>query len=90
MEHVGRLAGCLGPRVGSRLGARVAACGQTVGGNKPVGKTEDIDAELQRYLRRTYLDLSATAPATPSSTTRRPDCVRRTTPRRRAASWPLT
>jgi len=43
------------------LGA--AACGETVGGNKPIGKTEDTDAELQRYLRRAYLDLSGHGPS---------------------------
>jgi hypothetical protein len=72
------------------LALGVAACGQTVGGNKPVGKTEDTDAELQRYLRRTYLDLAGHPPATPSSTMRRPGCARRTTPRRRAARWWMT
>ena len=41
----------------------VAACGQTVGGNKPVGKTEDTDAQLQHYLRRAYLDLSGHGPS---------------------------
>lgn len=39
------------------------ACGDTIGGNKPVGKAVDSDAHLQRYLRRAYLDLSGHAPA---------------------------
>ena len=43
------------------LGA--GACGETVGGQKPVGKTEDTDAQLQRYLRRAYLDLSGHGPS---------------------------
>src|SRR5215468_10228020 len=38
------------------------ACGDTVTGNKPIGKTVDSDAQLQRYLRRAYLDLSGSAP----------------------------
>jgi len=41
----------------------VAACGDTVGGNKPIGKAVDSDAQLQRFLRRTYLDLSGHAPS---------------------------
>lgn len=39
------------------------ACGDTVGGNKPVGKAVDTDAQLQRYLRRAYLDLSGHGPS---------------------------
>jgi hypothetical protein len=38
------------------------ACGDTITGNKPAGKTVDSDAQLQRYLRRAYLDLSGSAP----------------------------
>jgi hypothetical protein len=37
-------------------------CGATIDGNKPLGKTVDTDAELQRYLRHAYLDLSGHAP----------------------------
>ena len=40
-----------------------AACGDTVGGNQPIGKTADSDAQLQRYLRRAYLDLSGHGPS---------------------------
>lgn len=43
------------------LGA--AGCGETVGGQKPVGKMVDSDAKLQRYLRRAYLDLSGHPPS---------------------------
>ena len=43
--------------------ALAAACGNTVGGNKPIGKTVDSDAQLQRFLRRAYLDLSGRAPS---------------------------
>lgn len=43
------------------LGA--GACGETVGGNKPIGKAVDTDAQLQRYLRRAYLDLSGHGPS---------------------------
>lgn len=43
------------------LGA--GACGETVAGNKPVGKAVDTDAQLQRYLRRAYLDLSGHGPS---------------------------
>jgi hypothetical protein len=42
------------------LGA--AACNDTVGGNKPVGKAVDSDAQIERYLRRAYLDLSGHVP----------------------------
>jgi hypothetical protein len=41
----------------------VVACADTVNGNKPVGKTVDSDAQLQRFLRRAYLDLSGHAPS---------------------------
>src|SRR5262245_3880355 len=43
------------------LGA--VACGDTVGGNKPVGKQVDSEAQIQRFLRRTYLDLSGHVPS---------------------------
>jgi len=39
-----------------------ASCGDTIGGQKPIGKTVDSDAQLQRFLRRAYLDLSGHAP----------------------------
>ena len=42
--------------------AALAACDTTVGGNQPIGKVVDSDAQLQRYLRRGYLDLSGHAP----------------------------
>jgi hypothetical protein len=38
-------------------------CGATIDGNKPLGTTADTDAELQRYLRRAYLDLSGHPPS---------------------------
>jgi uncharacterized protein DUF1549 len=40
----------------------LAACGGTVDGQKPIGGTVDTDAEIQRYLRRAYLDLTGKAP----------------------------
>lgn len=40
----------------------VAACDQTVTGNQPVGGSVDTDAELQRFLRRAYLDLAGMQP----------------------------
>jgi len=43
------------------LGA--GACSETVGGQKPVGKAVDTDAQLQRYLRHAYLDLSGHGPS---------------------------
>ncbi|HEY0990068.1 MAG TPA: hypothetical protein VGD80_23525, partial [Kofleriaceae bacterium] len=43
------------------LGA--AACGDTVGGNKPAGKAVDRDAQIQRFVRRAYLDLSGHVPS---------------------------
>jgi Protein of unknown function (DUF1549) len=46
------------------LGAcALGACGETLGGNQPVGKVPDSDAQLQRYLRRAYLDLSGHPPS---------------------------
>jgi len=47
----------------SLSGLAVAACNDTVGGQKPVGKAVDSDAQLQRYLRRVYLDLSGHGPS---------------------------
>jgi hypothetical protein len=48
---VGCLAGALG------------ACEETVGGNQPVGGDVDTDAEIQRFLRRAYLDLTGSGPS---------------------------
>jgi hypothetical protein len=39
-----------------------AACDDTVSGQKPVGGDVDTEAEIQRYLRRTYLDLTGKVP----------------------------
>ena len=41
----------------------LAACDQTVAGGDPVGGSVDTDAEIQRYLRRAYLDLTGDTPA---------------------------
>lgn len=41
----------------------LAGCNDTVGGNKPVGKAVDSDAQIQRFLRRGYLDLAGHAPS---------------------------
>jgi hypothetical protein len=41
----------------------IGACGDTVSGNQPIGKVPDSDAEIQRYLRRAYLDLSGHPPS---------------------------
>lgn len=43
----------------------LAACDETVSAGKPVGVTVDTEAEIQRYLRRAYLDLSGVAPTEP-------------------------
>src|SRR5262245_46805434 len=43
-------------------GLGAAACNETVGGNKPVGKEVDSDAQIERFLRRAYLDLSGHVP----------------------------
>lgn len=40
----------------------LAACDQTVAGGPPVGGNVDTDAEIQRYLRRAYLDLTGETP----------------------------
>ena len=40
----------------------LAACDETIPAGKPVGTTVDTEAELQRYLRRAYLDLSGAVP----------------------------
>jgi hypothetical protein len=39
-----------------------AACDDTVAGQKPVGGTVDTEAQIQRFLRRAYLDLSGKVP----------------------------
>ncbi len=41
----------------------LAACDDTVSGVKPVGGNVDTEAEIQRYLRRTYLDLTGHVPS---------------------------
>jgi hypothetical protein len=41
----------------------LAACDNTVGDQKPVGGTTDTEAEVQRYVRRAYLDLSGRPPS---------------------------
>jgi hypothetical protein len=41
----------------------VVACDDTVTGQKPVGGSVDTEAEIQRYQRRVYLDLSGKPPA---------------------------
>jgi len=41
----------------------LGACDHTVDGQKPVGGNVDSDAEIQRYLRRAYLDLTGHAPS---------------------------
>lgn len=40
----------------------LGACDQTVAGGQPVGGNVDTEAEIQRYLRRAYLDLSGETP----------------------------
>lgn len=40
----------------------LAACDDTVSGQKPVGGDVDTEAEIQRYLRRAYLDLTGRVP----------------------------
>lgn len=41
----------------------LAACDQTVAGGQPVGGSVDSDAEIQRFLRRAYLDLTGDTPS---------------------------
>jgi hypothetical protein len=43
----------------------LAACENTVQDQKPVGSHTDSEAEVQRYVRRAYLDLSGQPPADP-------------------------
>lgn len=40
----------------------LAACSDTIPAGKPVGTTVDTEAELQRFLRRAYLDLTGAVP----------------------------
>ena len=40
----------------------LTACDDTVSGQKPVGGDVDTEAEIQRYLRRAYLDLTGHVP----------------------------
>jgi hypothetical protein len=64
----------------------LAACDDTVGGQKPVGGTVDTEAQIQRFLRRAYLDLSGKVPTDDqltTSTTRLRDA--QNTPTARAA-----
>jgi hypothetical protein len=53
---------------GMALGA--FACGDTVGGNQPVGKVPDSDAQIQRFLRRAHLDLTSRPPSDDDLATR--------------------
>jgi hypothetical protein len=41
----------------------LVACDETVSGQKPVGGNVDTEAEIQRYLRRAYLDLTGHVPS---------------------------
>ncbi|MEO8702954.1 MAG: hypothetical protein ABI867_23110 [Kofleriaceae bacterium] len=43
--------------------AGLVACDDTVSGQQPVGGAVDTEAEIQRYLRRAYLDLSGKGPS---------------------------
>ena len=43
--------------------ALLAACEQTVDNQKPVGSHTDSEAEVERYVRRAYLDLSGRPPS---------------------------
>ena len=52
----------LSPRHVVLLGL-LAGCNDTISGQQPVGGSVDTEAEIQRYLRRAYLDLSGSAPA---------------------------
>ena len=40
----------------------LAACDETVPAGKPVGTTVATEAQIQRYMRRAYLDLSGAVP----------------------------
>jgi hypothetical protein len=44
------------------LGLLGLGCDETITGQQPVGGSVDTEAEIQRYLRRAYLDLSGSAP----------------------------
>ena len=52
----------LSPRHVVLLGL-LASCNDTISGQQPVGGSVDTEAEIQRYLRRAYLDLSGSAPS---------------------------
>ena len=41
----------------------LAACDGTIPAGKPIGTTVDTEAEIQRFLRRAYLDLTGAVPA---------------------------
>jgi hypothetical protein len=43
--------------------AVAGGCSSTVGDQQPIGTAVDSDAQLQRYLRRAYLDLSGQGPS---------------------------
>ena len=45
------------------LMSRLGACNETHGGNQPIGGDVDTEAEIQRYLRRAYLDLTGSGPS---------------------------
>jgi hypothetical protein len=44
------------------VGQALAACNDTVTDQQPIGGSVDTEAEIQRYLRRAYLDLSGRGP----------------------------
>jgi hypothetical protein len=52
----------LTPRHVVVLALGLAACNETIGGQKPVGGSVDTEAEIQRFLRNTYLDLAGRPP----------------------------
>ena len=41
----------------------LAGCDETVGGNQPIGGDEATEASLQRFVRRTHLDLAGAPPS---------------------------
>ncbi len=50
-------------RISLLLPLCLVACDQTIDGQQPVGSHVDSEAEIQRYVRRAYLDLSGRPPA---------------------------
>lgn len=66
--HAPRVALALQPtppmqrRLVATLWLGLAACDDTVSGQQPVGGNVDTEAEIQRYLRRAYLDLTGHVP----------------------------